>query len=347
MKLNIVMGGPSAEFEVSIKSGMEVVRHCVGRKPFGRIRAVVVTKDVRFYYCDVTDRIPGEKAFANPTRSKLFKGPFTPADAADVWAGCDCAFLALHGSFGEDGRIQGYLDAVGIPYTGSGVFASATAMNKTAAKCIYRAHGLTTPPYSVFGRSYPDVTADTIAREHGFPCFVKCPQSGSSKLMGRAGDRADLDRLLAEFGPLADAILVESAVSGIEFSCAVLDYPDGRCAALPPIEIRPVGSSFFDYRAKYTARASLEICPAPRPEATLEAVKAAALTAHAAIGCAGVSRTDMILDDGTLFVLETNTLPGLTTASLLPKAFAANGGTYEQLVDLLVQTALSPRRKTP
>ncbi|MBN1575148.1 MAG: D-alanine--D-alanine ligase [Chitinispirillaceae bacterium] len=337
-KINVIMGGPSAEHDVSLQTGIEVLKHIDQER--WAIRAVVIGRKRDFFFCDVTpDTLPSPDELAEPNIVPRMQGPFSPEAAAAVWENCDAAFLALHGSFGEDGVIQGYLESIGIPYTGSGVFASAVAMNKITSKFLFIQNNITVPPYSIYGPHYPQNTVEQIARQHGFPCFVKCPQSGSSKLMGCASTMADLASLLAELSRFSPEILVEASIKGTEFSCGVLDDPDGKPFALPPIEIRPK-TSFFDYTAKYTSGASEEIVPAPRPVELLRRIQQVALSVHRIIGCSGISRTDMILGNDTLYVLETNTLPGLTANSLLPKSFAAEGGTYSELIDLLINQAL-------
>ncbi len=338
--INVVMGGPSAEHEVSLNSGLEVLENIDKSKH--RLRAVVITQDKQFYFHDINARLPELKDLIRPGASGRFQGPYTADAAHKVWEGCSVAFLALHGSFGEDGVFQGYLDTLGIPYTGSGVFASALAMNKIASKLIYEQKGISVPPYSIYGKDYPGITANSIAEKHGFPCFIKCPQSGSSRLMGRAGNHEELQSLISELSEQSDELLVETAIDGIEFSCAVIERSDGSIEALPPIEIRPK-SQFFDYTAKYTDGASEEIVPAPRSEEIIESIKRNSLAAHKALGCKGISRTDMILKDGIMYVLETNTLPGMTRNSLLPKAFYASGGTYAELLDELIDSALARR----
>ena len=276
-----------------------------------------------------------------------FPGPLSPASSESLWKKCDVAFLALHGTFGEDGVIQGYLDTIGIPYTGSDVCASALAMEKIDSKFIYLNSGLTVPPWSIYGKAYPETTIGQIEKKHGFPCFVKCPQSGSSRLLGRAHDRNSLEELIAELEPHAQRLLIETAIRGVEFSCGILEQSHGELLALPPIEIRPKlasGGGFFDYTAKYSSGGSEEIVPAPQPQKLLDRIKTTALTAHRVLGCSGVSRTDMMYADDTLYVLETNTLPGLTPNSLLPKAFRATGGTYSGLLDMMICTALNKKK---
>lgn len=346
MRVPVVMGGPSAEYDVSLASGHQVLLHIDTNRY--AVRAVVITRDCRYYYCDIVsnEAVPSLESIASlgllaePYRSPAFEGPFSVLDINHVLGGCAAAFLALHGEFGEDGRFQGFLDTLGIPYNGSGVLASAVAMHKIMSKYLFLQCGLTTPPFSVYGKNYPETTIETIAEQHGFPCFVKCPQSGSSRLLGRAIDVATLRLLLNDYEKHAEDILIETAISGIEFTCPVLEYPDNTTKALPPIEIRPLVSGFFDYAAKYSTRGSEELVPAPRPKEMLAGIQRLALKAHAALGCRGVSRTDMIYSDGRFYVLEVNTLPGLTAASLLPKSFAATGGTYAELIDILIQTAV-------
>ena len=343
MRVAVVMGGPSAEYEISILTGVEMIRHLTGGK--NDVRAVVMGAGREFYYADIGTPPPDAAPFADPASSGRLAGPYAPGSAADVWKGVDVALLGLHGAYGEDGRFQGYLETLGIPYTGSGVLASAIGMDKIATKLILLQHGIATPPFSLYGRGHPDTTPATIAAHHGFPCFVKCPQSGSSKLMGRAADAGELRRLLKELAPEADTLLVETAVSGIELSCPVLEYPDGTVRPLLPVEIRPVKSSYFDYTAKYTDGACEEMVPAPQPAELLERVQATAERVHRVLGCRGVTRTDVIVKGDLVSVLEINTLPGFTTASLVPKSFAAAGGTYGQLLDILVQGALARGRR--
>ncbi len=337
LTVNVVMGGPSPEHEVSLNSGLEVLAHI--DKTAYKARAVVISKNKEFFFCD-----PGEAPLtpadvADPAASPRFAGPLHPADSGKIWKGVDVAFLALHGTFGEDGVLQGFLETIDIAYTGSGVYSSAVAMDKITSKTLYLAGGLTVPPWSIYRKGHPAATIDSLASKHGYPCFVKAPQSGSSRLMGRADNRESLAALIDEFSPYADRLLVETAITGIEFSCGVLDLADDTITALPPIEIRPRGQAYFDYSAKYTDGKSEEIVPAERPEPVLEQVRETAVAAHRILGCRGVSRTDMIMADDRLYVLETNTLPGMTANSLLPKEFVAAGGTYAGLLDLLIAAA--------
>jgi D-alanine-D-alanine ligase len=339
LHVNVIMGGPSAEHEVSLKSGCEVLEN-IDRKRYS-VRAVVVTNELGFYYCDVKKTVPSLKDLALPGKSKLFKGPFAAFASRPVWNKCNVAFLAVHGSFGEDGKLQGFLDTLKIPYTGSGVFASALAMNKIASKFIFKQNGIPTPPFAIYGIDHPETTIGIIEKKFRFPLYLKCPQSGSSRLMARVDSRAELGKRIKEYLKYSPELLVEKEITGIEFSCPILEYPDGIVRALPPLEIRPLASSYFSFKAKYEDGGSQELVPAPRPEKLLKKIQEVALQAHRLLNCRGVSRTDMILGkNGNLYTLELNSLPGLTANSLLPKSFRAAGGSYPELVDVLIQTAL-------
>lgn len=333
------MGGPSAEHEISLRSGLEVLGHLDPARY--KVTGVVVSQRKEFFFCDYKNSDLSIADLREPAASGKFTGPCMAASSGGHWEECDVAFLALHGTFGEDGVVQGFLETLGIPYTGSGVYASAVAMDKITSKYLYLMNGLSVPPYSIFGKAYPGTTLEAIAKKHGFPCFIKCPQSGSSRLLGRADSPESLRELVAELAPHAENLLVETNITGIEFSCGIIEKQGGELYALPPIEIRPVHAGFFDYTAKYTAGESEEIVPAPRPLSLLERIQATSLAAHRILGCSGVSRTDMIYTGDTLYVLETNTLPGLTPQSLLPKAFQAVGGTYSGLLDILIAAARS------
>lgn len=336
-QVNLIMGGPSAEHEVSLHSGYEILKHI--RKDIYKIRAVVISKSQQFYFSDIDSSIPDISDLLSPEKSDIFNGPFSAAASDPVWKNCDIAFLALHGSYGEDGIIQGFLDTLGIPYTGSGVLASAIAMDKIISKSIFIQNGFTVPPFSVFGKNFPHITPDIIERKHGFPCFIKCPQSGSSRLMGRAESKESLLDLLDDLSRHSAGLLIESSIEGPEFSCGVIEDNDGSLVTLPPVEIRPK-SIFFDYKAKYTSGESIELVPAPRPQKLLKRIQQIALDAHRIIGCSSISRTDMILNNDSLYVLEINTLPGMTSNSLLPRAFTSCKGTYSDLLDTIINSAL-------
>ncbi len=255
----------------------------------------------------------------------------------------DVALIILHGPFGEDGTIQGLLDLLNIPYQGSGVIGSAIAMNKLAAKRLYEKAGLTVPSYRVITPATPLEPEQWIARL-GMPLVVKPANAGSSvgiSIVREAGRlKAALDAAFAH----DDTVLLEQFIQGIELTGGVLG--NQTLEALPLIEIIPNASfEFFDYSAKYTPGASQEICPARIPKDLTEKAQDCAVKAHQALFCMGYSRTDMILEGEDVYVLETNTIPGMTATSLLPQAAAKAGMPFGALLDRLIALALEEKKR--
>jgi len=344
LNILVIMGGPSAEYDVSISSGTEVVTHLSSTGKYA-VGALVISRDLEFYFHPYSYELPDVSDFTHPADAPSFRGPFKPFDSAGIWQDCQMAFLALHGDFGEDGVIQGYLETLKIPYNGSGVFSSSLAMNKIATKLMYLQKGIPTPAFETLHKEDSPEVQRRVLKNVGLPCFIKCPQSGSSKLMGRAETEEDFFTLVSELVPQAKEILVEANVTGIEFSCPVLELPHDGPTALLPVEIRPVKGAYFDYEAKYTENACEEIVPASHEQRILQQVQDLAVEAHKCLGCRSISRTDMIYAEGEMYVLETNTLPGLTPNSLLPKSYiASTGKTYSDLLERLIETALITTR---
>lgn len=249
----------------------------------------------------------------------------------------DVAFLALHGKGGEDGTIQGFLEMIGLPYTGSGVFSSALSIDKQKAKTFYRAHGIKTPASTYVRRGEP-FDAERIVQELGQKCVVKAATEGSSLgiyiVEGAEAVRQAINDALA----LDTAALIEQYIAGTELTVVVLGA-EGNAEALPIIEIIPQAES-YDFDSKYAPGGSEHICPARLSDEDTAHIMATAVAAHNALCCHGVSRTDFILDaNGDAWVLETNTLPGMTATSLLPDAAKAAGISFPELCTKLVQSA--------
>lgn len=261
--------------------------------------------------------------------------------AADADA-IDFALIIMHGAYGEDGTIQGLLDLLDIPYQGSGVLGSAVSMDKIIAKQLYELADLPVPPHVVIRRDDPlDQTG--VVRELGLPLVVKPVVGGSS--VGVSIVRSEGELLAAVELALEhdDAALIEVCIEGLELTGGVIGNDDLR--ALPIVEIIPNKAyDFFDYEAKYTKGATREICPARIDDAIAERAQTYAKVAHEALFCRGYSRTDMILRDGEIFVIETNTIPGMTQTSLLPLAAQAEGTDFSQLLDELIQLGLEESR---
>lgn len=272
---------------------------------------------------------------------------FDPASSLDGLIAkaerADFAFLALHGSPGEDGLIQAMLERAGCPYQGSGPAGSFLALNKAAAKAVFRRHELPTADWTLLARRPEKGWRPPFA----YPIFIKSNTGGSSLIMERVDRSEDLDAALDRLFVCGGEFIVEPSVSGIELTCGVLGNADGIAEALPPVLIRPknpAAGGVFDYVSKYTSGGAEEICPAPIPEAVTAEVQKAALAAHKALGLADYSRTDFILrEDGSIVILEVNTLPGMTSTSLLPQEAAAAGLSFEQLIARLLDLGMRKR----
>lgn len=246
-----------------------------------------------------------------------------------VAEGVEVAFIALHGRYGEDGCVQGALELMGIPYTGSGVRASSLAMDKVAAKKIFAYHGLPTPAFAL---------AEDFARKGKklkMPLIVKPASQGSAIGVSVVRKRAALKRAVEHAKRFGSPVLIEEFIEGRELTVSILD---GK--ALPIIEIRPKEGPLYDYEAKYTLGKTEFIVPAPLKRVVREKVAKAALGAYNALGCADAARVDVMLSrDGVPYVLEVNTVPGLTSLSLFPKAAASAGIGYAELVERILKGA--------
>lgn len=243
----------------------------------------------------------------------------------------DVVFNALHGRYGEDGRIQSLLDILGIPYTHSGVLASALAMDKQTAKALFEARGIPCPEGRLISLS---AEADTLPLE---PPFVVKPNSEGSSVGVKIVKPGD-NRIGFDDWPYGDEALVEQYIAGRELTVAVMGDQ-----ALGVTELRP-HTGFYDYKAKYTDGETTHLCPAPVPDTIAEQAMSYAVTAHQALGCRGVSRADFRYDDtdgstGQLYMLEVNTQPGMTPLSLVPEQAAASGIGMSDLVGWMVENA--------
>ncbi|MDD5758603.1 MAG: D-alanine--D-alanine ligase [Desulfobulbaceae bacterium] len=260
------------------------------------------------------------------------------AEACDL----DVVFILLHGRFGEDGTVQGFLDLLGLPYQGSGVLGSALAMDKDVAKTLYRVHGLPVSKWRM-AKIGDANSPERLLTDLNLPLVVKPVRQGSSLGMSIAHSPAELGAAISKAFDYDQEVMVEEYVKGREITVGVIG--NKQLTALPLVEIIPGQEHpFFDYQAKYQAGASKEICPADLPEAISRQAQEYALTAHRALKLQGYSRTDMIVTDTGLVVLETNTIPGMTPTSLLPQAAAAAGLPFPALLDRLLELALSKQQ---
>ncbi len=327
----VLMGGMSLEHEVSLRSGAGVTAAL--RRRGHEVMPVTLQKDGAWVF--------GADA------------PATFLDAVPRLAalGADCVFIALHGGPGEDGRVQGLLDLMGLPYTTTGSAASGLCMDKVRAKAVAGAAGV--PVAREITLSQPEWAADPagvlsrIQSKIGLPCVIKAPCQGSSCGMTITRDAARLSADLDAVMPVEGRVMVEEYLRGMEVTCAVLDTePGAPPRALPLTEICPVTADFFDYTAKYTPGASEEITPARLDPETTARAQALAVLAHRTLGCRIWSRSDFIITAGRGPVwLEVNTVPGLTETSLFPQAAAAVGIGYDELMELFVNAAIDAARR--
>lgn len=264
-----------------------------------------------------------------------------PRDRFDQLAteakGCDFAFILMHGSPGEDGLIQAVLEAADIPFQGAGCSGSYLALHKAASKQIFRMAGLPTPDWE-FLPTPPDAQWKP---KLPYPIFVKDNTGGSSLDMALANDEATLRNGMDILFKRGGEVLLERSLKGVELTCGVVGD-----AALPPILIRPLRSeAFFDYQSKYESGGAEEICPAPVSKALYAQLQEQALAAHNALGLTGCSRADFILEDETLWLLEVNTIPGMTPTSLLPQSAAAAGMDFDALINRLIELGMEEQTK--
>jgi len=250
----------------------------------------------------------------------------------------DAAFICLHGRGGEDGVLQGFLEQVGLPYQGSGVLASALAMDKQLSKLLFRQAGLDVADDMVVTRS-DKVDPALVGERLGYPLMVKPLREGSSIGMSLVRGPSNLTAALEQAFTYDSHVLIEEYLRGVEITGAVLG--NNRVRALPLVEIKPGGNhEFFDLVAKYTPGATEEICPARVNESITRRAQEAALKAHEALGCRGYSRVDMFVCGDAVKVLEVNTIPGMTETSLYPQAAQAVGISFSRLLETLVDLAL-------
>ncbi len=251
----------------------------------------------------------------------------------------DFAFILLHGLYGEDGTMQGFLDLLKVPYQGSGVLGSAIAMDKHLAKELYRLNGLPVADWQIIG-SGDEVNIEELVSRFDLPVVIKPVREGSSLGLTLAQNKEQLINGIEKAQNHGSRIMIEKYIRGRELTVAVLG--NNELQALPVIEIIPgEGFSFFDYDAKYKTGASEEICPAEISDELTVLVQKYGVAAHKTLRLRGYSRTDIMLsEDGALYLLETNTIPGMTVTSLLPQAAGVYGLAFPEFLERLIELGL-------
>ena len=289
-RIGVLMGGMSSEREVSLCSGMAVYK-------------ALIKKGYKTIKIDVDRNIAGVLK-----RKKI-----------------DIAFIALHGRYGEDGTMQGLLEIMGIPHTGSSVMASSMAFDKAAAKEIFRFHGIPTPEWQVATVNSSQFTV------HSFPVIVKPAREGSTIGLSLAKEETGLQKAVRKAFRYDDKIIMERFIQGREVTVGILSGEP-----LPVVEIKPK-KGLYDYRSKYTKGMTDYIAPAPLDKGVESRIKESALNAYNVLGCSGAARVDIMLDKkNTPYVLEINTVPGMTELSLLPKAARCAGIDFPELVEKIL-----------
>ncbi len=325
----MVRGGPSSEYEVSLRSGAQVLKH-------------------------LPENYKGFDILLDKNGDWHLNG--FPQKPAKIFQAVDVIFNALHGEFGEDGRVQQFFEAFNMPYTGSSVIPSALAMKKHLARKLFARYGIKTPAGFVFSqdseeflRDEPEYFAEQVFKAMPPLWVVKPASCGSSVGVSICGSFEELARAIEKAFSYGDTIIVEEYIKGREATCGVLEnFRDKAEYVLPPVEIVPPQGRFFDYEVKYDG-STREICPADFDLETKRQLEETASKAHQILGCRHYSRSDFIVSSACagrprgIYLLEVNTLPGLTAGSLYPKAAVAAGLSYSEFLDHILQLALNRR----
>ncbi|GAA1597933.1 D-alanine--D-alanine ligase family protein [Kribbella hippodromi] len=319
MKVAVVMGGASPERTVSLASGNGIIRavELLGHTAI----PLVIDADGNW--------VDGQH------------------EAIEILQACEVTIPALHGEGGEDGRLQGFLEQLKVPYVGSGIAASAIGLDKHLTKALLSAHGIpVTPGITLRGADLTDtesVLQQLKAAGLEFPLFVKPGNGGSSFGVTRAIDPMSLEAAIADAAIIDRHVLIEREMAGREIDLAVLEFPDGRVETAPALEIHAdPRQPFFNATAKYESSRTRFVVPAFLDEDLAEQLRRTALDAFDVLGCAGLARVDFFVPaDGEPVVNEINTFPGFTPASQFPRMFAAAGMSYAEVVDTLIRTAVA------
>jgi len=349
-RVAILMGGVSSEHDVSICTGLNVL----DALDSGRYQGVPVylERDGSWSF-GVRPPAPSLETDVVPPPPT----PHMPAQSSAASAGvlerlsartdADVVFIALHGPGGEDGTIQAVCRLAGMPFTGSGVLASALAMDKSVSKRLLVAAGVPMAADALVDAGTARAEILRRAAKIGYPCVVKPVAAGSSFATSVVeSEQGLLPAAELSIGAAGDT-MIEEFLAGVEVTCGVLGGGLEPAEALPLTEIAPAGDGFFDFRAKYTAGACSEITPARVDAEVSGRVQELAVLAHRTLGCEGCSRSDFIVTSTGPVMLELNTIPGMTETSLLPQGAAAAGIGFSGLVDRLIESALTRARQTP
>lgn len=337
-RIAVLMGGPSAEREISLVTGKGICEN-LNKKKY-QVLPLHISKDNKIFLDRGYYKLLNEP---NKKTNRKSKTLLALKDDDLTKNKIDLCFIALHGTFGEDGKLQGMLESMKIPYTGSGVLASALAMNKVYANEIYFANGLPFPQFIHFKKAgwkerRAAILSD-IKEKVSYPCVLKPVDQGSAVGVSIVKNQAQLIKTVNSIIKKFPWLMAQKFVKGKESTCGVLEI-DGAPLALPPTRIMPNLGEFYDYKSKYQAGGSIHICPADFDHEVNHHLQELAVQAHIALGCRGMSRTDIfVADDGGYYILETNTIPGITKTSLFPEAAKAAGIPFEKMLDYIIKAS--------
>ena len=336
-KLNVavLMGGKSSEHEVSLSSGREVVKNLNPKKY--NVLPIVIAKDgINWQIGNKKQFLLDSPAGVKPQITNSKTRNLNRSDHASIIKNnhVDIIFIAMHGPNGEDGTIQGFLELLGIPYTGSGVLASALGMDKIYSRRLFVQAGLNIPKYLVISKND---SLNKVFKKFKLPLFVKPSNQGSSFGVSKVAKKSDLKKAIKLAFSYSDLAIVEEYIKGREITVPILgnDNP----TALPVVEIISK-TDFFDYKAKYDEKLCDEIVPARIGKKLTNDAQKAAILAYQTLGCRGFGRVDIIIKDNKIYVLEVNTIPGLTPVSLFPKSAASANIVYSKLLDKIINFAI-------
>ncbi|MFA7252516.1 MAG: D-alanine--D-alanine ligase family protein [Candidatus Paceibacterota bacterium] len=318
-RVGVLRGGPSTEYEVSLKTGKSVIDNLLPEKY--EVLDILIDKAGVWHHQGV------------------------PIKPENLFKKVDVIFNALHGAYGEDGTVQKLLDYFNIPYTGSTALASAVGMNKVLSKKVYKNNKLKTPLHATVSKTDNlKNIAVTLFKTFPMPVVVKPVDGGSSVGTNIAKTIMELESAITDALNYSDTALIEEFIVGKEATCGVVDnFRNQEVYALLPNEIRkPTGSDFYDYNAKYVSEEPVVVCPGNFAEAEKKIIQEMAVNAHKALGLRHYSRSDFIIHPRRgIYILETNTLPGMTSHSHTPQSMMAIGCTLPQFLDHLINLALN------
>jgi D-alanine-D-alanine ligase len=362
LRIGVIFGGRSGEHEVSIRSARSVIE-AIDKSKYD-VLPIAITKEGNWLGPAAAVKLLPEETqrklsagvqsksaedvaiLGDPSRSGLMRLDGDPATEK-----LDVVFPVLHGTYGEDGTLQGLLEMAAVPLVGCGTLASACGMDKVTMKALFKEAGLPICAHTWFLRSSWDDEADKIirrvVREIGFPCFVKPANLGSSVGVSKATNKHSFTRAVELAARYDRKIIVEELVDGREIECAVMGNDEPQASLPGEYVIHEESARFLDYTEKYSSTGNVEfIVPARISKSVIKKIQAMAVRAYKAIDASGLSRVDFFLKkDGELLVNEINTLPGLTDVSGFPKMWEATGVSFTQVIDRLIQFALERHRE--